>query len=233
MEKIITNNPDSGNIVTFAQFFFIALEGYINFFDKERPPFYIKPNQVPLKRWSITIILFFLISILNNSVFIFNISIPIHIIFRSSGTAVVMIIGWLIAKKKYNKIQVSSAVLLTVGAIITTLYKDSEFLAKRDEGEEPIDGGFLATISNDVLFFIGIGFLLFASILMALLGLYNEETYRRYGKHWQENVFYSHLFGLPIFLFIFPKIISEFKALYEYPEYFNIFGWEFLSKLSI
>ncbi|CCH40911.1 UDP-N-acetylglucosamine transporter yea4 [Wickerhamomyces ciferrii] len=225
LEKIVTTNPDSGNIVTFAQFLFIALEGYIHFFDKTRPPFYIKENKVPLKRWSLTIIMFFLISILNNSVFIFKISIPIHIIFRSSGTAVVMIIGWLIAKKTYNRTQIASALLLTLGAIITTLYKDSEFLSKRDEIEST--GGFLETISNDVLFFIGIGVLLFAAILMALLGLYNEETYRKYGKHWQENVFYSHLFGLPIFIFILPKIISEFKALLEYPETFNILGWEF------
>lgn len=222
LEKIVTNNPESGNIVTFAQFFFIALEGYIHFFDRSRPPFYLQQNKVPLKRWSLTIIMFFLISVLNNSVFIFKISIPIHIIFRSSGTAVVMIIGWLIAKKTYNKIQISSAVLLTIGAIITTLYKDHNIFAKRDEGNE----GFLSVLSNDVLFFIGIGVLLFAAILMALLGLYNEETYKKYGKHWQENVFYSHLFGLPIFLFMFPRIITEFKNLLKYPESFNILGFE-------
>lgn len=225
LEKIVTNNPESGNIVTFAQFLFIAIEGYIHFFNKNRPPFYLEENKVPLKRWSLTIIMFFMISVLNNSVFIFKISIPIHIIFRSSGTAVVMVIGWLIAKKTYNKIQISSAVLLTIGAIITTLYKDHNIFEKRDEGSEEAVG-LLAILSHDVLFFIGIGVLLFAAILMALLGLYNEETYKRYGKHWQENVFYSHLFGLPIFLFMLPRIITEFKGLLTYPESFNILGFE-------
>lgn len=225
LEKIVTNNPESGNVVTFFQFLFIAIEGYINFFDRSRPPFYIKQNQVPLKRWSWTIIMFFLVSVLNNSVFIFKISIPIHIIFRSSGTAVVMVIGYLFAKKKYNRIQVASAVLLTIGAIITTLYKDSEMFAKRDEEEGPTS--ILAVISDDILFLIGIGVLLLAAILMALLGLYNEETYRQYGKHWKENVFYSHLFGLPIFIFISKNIYNEFMALWNYPEYFNLFGYEF------
>lgn len=222
LEKIITNNPESGNIVTFAQFLFISIEGYINFFNKNNPPFYLEQNKVPLKRWSLTIIMFFLISVLNNSVFIFKISIPIHIIFRSSGTAVVMIIGWLIAKKTYNKIQITSALLLTIGAIITTLYKDHNIFEKRDTS----DGGILDTLSNDVLFFCGIGVLLFAAILMALLGLYNEETYKKYGKHWKENVFYSHLFGLPIFLLMFKRIIIEFKSLWEYPEFFEIFNYK-------
>lgn len=224
LEKVVTNNPESGNIVTFAQFFFIALEGYIHFFNKNNPPFYLEQNKVPLKRWSLTIIMFFLISVLNNSVFIFKISIPIHIIFRSSGTAVVMVIGWLIAKKTYNKTQITSALLLTIGAIITTLYKDRNIFEKRDDST---DQGILAALSNDVLFFCGIGVLLFAAILMALLGLYNEETYRKYGKHWQENVFYSHLFGLPIFLLMSNRIITEFKALWEYPEYFDILGYQF------
>jgi UDP-xylose/UDP-N-acetylglucosamine transporter B4 len=225
LEKIVTDNPESGNVVTFFQFLFIAAEGYITFFDKRRPPFYIKKNEVPLKRWSWTIIMFFLVSVLNNSVFIFKISIPIHIIFRSSGTAVVMVIGYLFAKKTYNRVQVSSAILLTVGAIITTLYKDSEMFSKRDEIKEPATG--LAAISEDILFLIGISVLLFAAILMALLGLYNEETYRKYGKHWKENVFYSHLFGLPIFIFISKNIYNEFMALWNYPEYFNILGFQF------
>jgi len=226
LEKIVTENPESGNIVTFAQFLFIATEGYIHFFNKNNPPFYLEPNKVPLKRWSLTIIMFFLISVLNNSVFIFKISIPIHIIFRSSGTAVVMLIGWLIAKKKYNKTQILSALLLTLGAIITTLYKDHNIFEKRSDDDDGESEGLLTILSNDVLFFIGIGVLLFAAILMALLGLYNEETYRKYGKHWQENVFYSHLFGLPIFLFMAPRIITEFKGLLAFPESFNILGFQ-------
>lgn len=237
LEKIVTHNPEAGNVVTFFQFLFIAIEGYIHFFDRTRPPFYVKENQVPLKRWSVTIIMFFLISVLNNSVFIFNISIPIHIIFRSSGTAVVMVVGYFIAKKRYNRTQVFSALLLTAGAIITTLYKDKELLMRREVVEvvqqaavestasTSSSGGFLSTLSDDVLFMTGMGVLLFAAILMALMGLYNEETYRIYGKHWQENVFYSHLFGLPIFLLISKRVFSEFMGLLAYPETFNILGF--------
>lgn len=232
LEKIVTHNPEAGNVVTFFQFLFIAGEGYVHFFDRARPPFYVQENKVPLKRWSITIIMFFLISVLNNSVFIFNISIPIHIIFRSSGTAVVMVIGYFVAKKRYNWTQICSAVLLTLGAVITTLYKDKELFTKRDEIEDVAEGGFFDTVSDDMVFMTGIGVLLFAAILMGLMGLYNEETYRLYGKHWQENVFYSHLFGLPIFLLIFGRVINEFKALMEYPETFDVLGFQIPQQLA-
>ncbi|KAH3688273.1 hypothetical protein WICPIJ_000744 [Wickerhamomyces pijperi] len=230
LEKIVTHNPNSGNIITFFQFLFIAIEGYINFFDRDNGPFYIKKNEVPLSRWSWTIIMFFSISVLNNSVFIFKISIPIHIVFRSSGTVIVMVIGWLIAGKTYNVLQIISAVFLTVGAIVCTLFKDRELVtifhkrAEEEVAEGAVAQGFLSAIEDDVLFFIGIGVLTFAAILMAVMGLYNEETYRRYGKHWKENVFYSHLFGLPIFLLISPKLVSEFNELMAYPETFN-FGF--------
>lgn len=223
LEKIVTHNPNSGNIITFFQFLFIAVEGFINFYDP-RGRFFVKKNEVPLKRWSWTILMFFLISVLNNSVFIFKISIPIHIIFRSSGTVIVMVIGWLVANKTYNILQIISAIFLTSGAIITTLFKDTEITSyfKRDEVvEEATSGGLLSYIEDDMLFFIGIGVLTFAAILMAIMGLYNEETYRRYGKHWKENVFYSHLFGLPIFLLISPKLVTEFKELLAYPERFT------------
>ncbi|CEP23733.1 YEA4 [Cyberlindnera jadinii] len=227
LEKIVTHNKDAGTVVTFTQFLFIALEGYIHFFDKTRPPFYIKQNHVPFKRWSVTIIMFFLISLLNNVAFNFNVSVPIHLIFRSSGAAVVMVIGYLVAGKRYNWTQIFSAVLLTVGAIITTLYKDKELFMKRSEIVDPaeeVSKGFFSLITDDLFFLTGIGVLFISAILMALMGLYNEETYRLYGKHWQENVFYSHLLGLPIFLFVSNRIVSEFKGLLEYPETFDILG---------
>lgn len=32
------------------------------------------------------------------------------------------------------------------------------------------------------------------------MGLYTEATYREYGPHWRENLFYSHLLSLPLFI---------------------------------
>lgn len=221
LEKIINEEPDSGNIVTFAQFLFIAVEGYIRFWDSSRPPLFIRKNEVPLKRWSLSILMFFTISLLNNSVFKFNISMPIHIVFRSSGTAIVMIIGWLCAGKKYTKIQVVSAVLLSAGAIITTLFKEVEVWDVYGSFMESSGGG--GGLAVDSRFLVGIGMLFVGAVLMALLGLHNEETYRVYGKHnWRENIFYSHLFGIPLFMSMLPTIIKEFKTLWNSPDQFAV-----------
>lgn len=32
------------------------------------------------------------------------------------------------------------------------------------------------------------------------MGLYTEATYRQYGPQWRENLFYSHVLSLPLFL---------------------------------
>ena len=42
-----------------------------------------------------------------------------------------------------------------------------------------------------VQFFAGIGLLSLALVVSAWLGLWQEETYRLYGKKWREALFYS------------------------------------------
>jgi solute carrier family 35 (UDP-xylose/UDP-N-acetylglucosamine transporter), member B4 len=38
------------------------------------------------------------------------------------------------------------------------------------------------------------------------MGLYTESTYRQYGPQWRENLFYSHVLSLPLFLPFAPSI---------------------------
>lgn len=45
------------------------------------------------------------------------------------------------------------------------------------------------------------------------MGLYTEDTYRKYGPHWKENLFYSHLLSLPLFLPFFPSMRRQFMRL--------------------
>lgn len=45
------------------------------------------------------------------------------------------------------------------------------------------------------------------------MGLYTEETYRAYGPHWKENLFYSHLLSLPLFLPFMPSMWKQFNKL--------------------
>ena len=99
------------------QFLFVACTSYGSQFDSKRPPFFLKPNRVPIRRWLVNILLFFTINVLNNHAFSYNISVPIHIILRSGGSITTLVAGYLWGKR-FSRLQIISVTLLTVGVII-------------------------------------------------------------------------------------------------------------------
>jgi len=121
--------PGSGTLLTFVQFLFVAVTGYVSQFDASRPPFFLKPNKVPIRRWLINIVLFFSINVLNNHAFSYNISVPVHIILRSGGSITTMVAGSLWGKR-YSRIQVVAVILLTIG-VITAAWSDSQSKVRR------------------------------------------------------------------------------------------------------
>lgn len=113
-----------GTLLTFVQFLFVAVTGYISQLDRSRPPLFIRPNKVPLRRWMVNIFLFFSINVLNNHAFSYDISVPVHIILRSGGSITTMAAGSLYGKR-YSRIQIIAVLLLTVG-VITAAWSDSQ-----------------------------------------------------------------------------------------------------------
>lgn len=109
--------PSAGTLLTFVQFLFVAVTGYISQFERSRPPLFLRPNKVPLRRWLVNIVLFFSINVLNNHAFSYDISVPVHIILRSGGSITTMIAGYMWGKK-YSRIQITAVVLLTIGVIV-------------------------------------------------------------------------------------------------------------------
>lgn len=63
----------------------------------------------------------------------------------------------------------------------------------------------------------GLAILFIAQVLSAIMGLYTEETYRMYGPQWKENLFYSHLLSLPLFLPFLPSLSRQFMKLANSP----------------
>lgn len=115
--------------MTFVQFIFVSVLGYISQFDSNRPAkFFLKPNRVPIRRWLINIILFFTINVLNNHAFSYNISVPVHIILRSGGSITTLAAGF-IWGKRFSRIQVFSVTLLTIGVIVAA-YSDAQSKVK-------------------------------------------------------------------------------------------------------
>lgn len=71
-------DPGSGNLVTFLQFLFIAVEGFI---------FTAKcgtaRTKIPFSAYYTLVSMFFVVSVCNNYAFDFNIPMPLHMIFRA------------------------------------------------------------------------------------------------------------------------------------------------------
>uniref|UniRef100_A0A1B0CTY7 Putative udp-n-acetylglucosamine transporter n=1 Tax=Lutzomyia longipalpis TaxID=7200 RepID=A0A1B0CTY7_LUTLO len=195
LELLVKYDPGSGNLITFAQFAFIAIEGFI--FTHR---FGTQPARIGFKDYTILVAMFFTSSVCNNYAFDFNIPMPLHMIFRAGSLIANMIMGIIILKKNYDFSKYFSVLLITFGIIICTIVsgsdvKESKSAAKVIEEEsDPASVFFWWTL--------GITLLTVALFISARMGLYQEVLYKRYGKHPREALYYTHLLPLPGFLLL-------------------------------
>lgn len=131
-------------------------------------------------------------STLNNLALAYSVSIPVYIIFRSGGTFVTMIMGWLVVGKRYTSRQIVAVAVLTAGVVLATWSNAHNQVSpllymcvdkKRADAEQ---------------FNIGIIILFAAQVLSSFMGIYLESTYARYGSNWREGLFYTVFRSSPI-----------------------------------
>ncbi|CAO3662148.1 unnamed protein product [Umbelopsis ramanniana] len=212
LEILVGDAPKSGQLITLGQFVFVAAEGLFHHVQWPSAPGCwwwptflpsLKPRAVPIQRWFILVVIFYIVSSLNNIALGYNISMPLHIIFRSGGLIVNMFLGWLLLSKRYSTGQVMAVLLVTVGVVWATI-ASTKSDSKKESGPS----------SN---FALGIIILSVAMVLSAGLGLLQEITYRKYGKAWREGLFYTHGLSLPIFLFFYKDIWNQVQIYNQSP----------------
>jgi len=201
-EMLLNQNPRIGSALTFSQMLFITIQTFPSFltFTSSRSPSYLsipiphlKPRQVPIYQWALQVIVLTTGSLLNNWAFAFEVPLTVQIVFRSGGLGVSMIFGYLVLKKRYTVVQVTSVLLVSIGVVLATLARPS--VPRTDESPQDIRK-----------YVTGVAMLVISLFLTGLLGLMQERTYRRYGPCWREGVFYTHFLSLPIFLFLVKDI---------------------------
>jgi UDP-xylose/UDP-N-acetylglucosamine transporter B4 len=204
LEQATRLQPSCGTLLTFLQFLVTTIQTFptqLQFSKSHGIRF--KGPSIPLKRWSVQVALYFGTSILNNTAFSFHVPVPVHIIFRSGGLVVNMVLTYLIRGKKYTRLQIISVVLVTGGVIASTL------------ATTPSKSSSSSSSSNDdgpstLTYFMGILLLLAALVLSSLMGLYQEGTFAIYGsEHWQEGLFYNHFLSLPLFALRYGTLSDE------------------------
>ncbi|KAF8164306.1 UAA transporter family-domain-containing protein [Pholiota molesta] len=215
LEQLTLEHPNAGSVITFFQFLVISLYGLPKFLVWTRFGPGFRPRRVPITTYLVQVALFYMISLLNNAAFAYNIPMAVHIIFRSGGLIISLILGWLIPKKKYSRLQIASVLLVTIGVIVTTLSAQSSSV----KNAAAIDTYKYAT---------GILILTLALILSGFLGLLQDWTHTKYSRTvatatpglanpntptgpapWQESLFYLHFLSLPMFLPLLPDILAQ------------------------
>ncbi|CAO1626276.1 unnamed protein product [Jaminaea pallidilutea] len=219
LELCTRQAPELGTVITVGHFFFtmlVALPSQLTWGQSDRGqhldkkahstarrgdwhilgPFHFKRNAVPLNRWIVQVVLYSTTSLLNNVAFAYDVPMPVHIIFRSGGLVVNLIMGWAIRGKRYSALQVTSVMLVTAGVILSTL--STTPATTPDQQSVSASAASPAAISNYVT---GIILLSIALVLSSLMGIWQELTFAQYGSgHWQEALFYSHLLSLPLIM---------------------------------
>lgn len=144
---------------------------------------HLQERKIPLTRWLAIVVMFFAASVLNNLSLAYKISVPLHIIFRSGGLMVGMVLGMLIMKKRYSTSQIFAVTIVTIGVIYATTS------TKTNNSKTPPSTGGGGVSSGD--YAMGVLMLTIALIISSLLGLLQEDTYQKYGSEWREGLFYS------------------------------------------
>ncbi|KAJ7902715.1 UAA transporter [Mycena olivaceomarginata] len=215
LEQLTTEYPLSGSLITAFQFLIISLHGIPTHIAWTRYGPRFKPHRIPLTPYLVQVALFYFISLLNNAAFSYRIPMSVHIIFRSGGLVISMLLGWLISGKRYTFAQVSSVLAVTLGVVLTTISASGGNSTSADSN------------ANLTTYLQGISILTLALLFSGFLGLVQDYTYSKYGRPppgsektpgatltptWQESMFYLHFLALPMFFFVRHDIAAQLAS---------------------
>ena len=180
LEAITREVSKAGTALTFLQFLGVAVGGAVILalsrqWGWPKTPWYMYARLVGFH---------FAVSLLNNMVLDFHISVPVHIILRSGGSIVTMALAWLVYGRTYSRRQVVAVGVLTLGVVMATTSGTGQ---THEEFRLP-------------RFLTGIGIMLLGQVLSSFMGLTLESNFKRYGSTWQESLFWTHALALPCFL---------------------------------
>ncbi|KAF9782356.1 UAA transporter [Thelephora terrestris] len=216
LEELTSKYPTVGHLVTFVQFLVIAIHGFPKHFTITRwrgiPIPKLKPRQIPLSVYFVQVVLFCLLSILNNKAFSYFIPMTVHIIFRSGGLIISMLMGRTLLNKRYTTLQVVSVVLVTLGVISTTL-------SGTKKSKAGITTNSVSAVMDIHQYLTGIALLSIALVLSGLLGVVQDRAYAKFrgtgNTPWEESMFYLHFLSMPMFLSLKGDIAEQFYTLQQ------------------
>lgn len=196
--------PQVGHVVTLVQFILVSLVAVRPLLVRRKGLWVLRRPHIPLRKHAVAVAIFFAVLVINNSVWRFGVSVPVHITLRLSATVVTMLVGYIFGGKLYSRKQVAALVLMLAGSALAV------------NGSGPGAGNAASGDSSPSWqFSIGVALLVAALALGAFLALYNENLYRRYGPHWEETFFFSHALALPLFAVLGDGVVADLVTLWK------------------
>jgi UDP-xylose/UDP-N-acetylglucosamine transporter B4 len=166
----------------------------------------------------------------------YEISQPLHMVFRSSSLAVSLLLGFTLFRKSYSSPQVLGVLIVTLGIFVTTFadtrpvpLSQAASAASSSVACDGAIGCYAASMTQWLGFgasprkLIGVGILLSGLFLSALLGHLQSLGYARWKKDESEAIFYQHFFSV---LFFAPLTgqLAERAAFWSESDVFWTFG---------
>ncbi|XP_037071220.1 UDP-xylose and UDP-N-acetylglucosamine transporter-like [Pollicipes pollicipes] len=125
LEFLTKAHPGCGNLVTFSQFLFISVHGFLFTMRCGR-----ESSKIPIREYVIMVGMFFASSVLNNYALNFGIPMPLHMIFKSGSLVANLLMGMVVLKRFYRKHKYIAVVLITLGIILCTLASQVSYILR-------------------------------------------------------------------------------------------------------
>lgn len=127
------------------------------------------------------------------------------LVFRSGSLIANLIMGQIILKRRYSFWKYVSVLMITIGILICTL-ASSHYEVKMEE-------------ENSTIWWIfGVCLMSCSLLIAARMGLFQEMLFKKYGKHPEEALFYTHILALPTFLPLMTDVTSHFHKMFQSPD---------------
>jgi len=197
LEVLTVADKGCGNLVTFSHMVTVAGIAFFENIDWET--WRLQERKIGLKFYVRLVLMFFVVQTVNNKAFAFDISLPLHMVFRSGSLMASMLIGWLYLGRNYGRTMVSGVLLATVGIFVAT-WASQPAAEKKQVSQD-----------GQLSWCIGVAMLVFVLFMSAFMGAMQEKTYAQLGLRkgdvpWQENLFWTHLLSIPVFFVVMPDV---------------------------
>lgn len=212
MEYILKANPKAGNLLSLSEFAFVLIQSLPSRIETKAGAICLRSLQMPKQSHFYHAALWVSMSVLANVAFSFNISVPIHTLFRSCNVIASVLLGYVLFGQHYSVKQLVCVFFITVGIFLGSVGDAKQFVGCPNcDGP----GASTATVSDEgfMRWSIGIALLIFVQMLQGFLGHTQAVLYKRHANCGtkselaEEFLFTSHLVSFFPFIFLWDDVM--------------------------